>query len=83
MIPPNLWVRYIITCIKILRKNGFRFDLGPTIVTMPQLFEELWSFCGRKFHEDIDLIPCEPFYEVIFDPPFSVICVVEAEGTVE
>ena len=50
-----------------IKKNGYRFDLGPTIVTMPQLFEELWDFCGRKFDEDINLIPCDPFYEVVFN----------------
>ncbi len=50
-----------------INRNGFRFDLGPTIVTKPQLFEELWSFCGKKFEDDVKLLPCDPFYQVIFN----------------
>ncbi|WP_143535141.1 phytoene desaturase [Roseivivax jejudonensis] len=45
-------------------KDGHRFDLGPTIVTVPQLFKELWAVCGRDFHEDVDLRPLDPFYEI-------------------
>jgi phytoene dehydrogenase-like protein len=29
--------------------NGHRFDLGPTIVTVPQVFRQLWAECGRDF----------------------------------
>jgi len=47
-----------------ISQDGHRFDLGPTIVTVPQVFEDLWSACGRDFHKDIDLRPLEPFYEV-------------------
>jgi phytoene desaturase len=45
-------------------QNGHRFDLGPTIVTVPQVFEELWSACGRDFRKDVDLRPLDPFYEI-------------------
>ena len=47
-----------------ITKNGHRFDLGPTIVTAPQVFEDLWAACGRNFHQDVDLRPMDPFYEV-------------------
>ena len=45
-------------------QDGHRFDLGPTIVTVPQVFEDLWSDCGRDFRADVNLRPLEPFYEV-------------------
>src|SRR6056297_3298821 len=45
-------------------KDGHRFDLGPTIVTVPQVFKELWAACGRDFHQEIDLRPLDPFYEI-------------------
>lgn len=45
-------------------RDGHRFDLGPTIVTMPQSFEALWAACGRDFHDDVDLRPMSPFYEI-------------------
>lgn len=45
-------------------QDGHRFDLGPTIITVPQVYENLWAACGRDFHKDIDLRPMDPFYEV-------------------
>ncbi len=45
-------------------RGGHRFDLGPTIVTVPQVFRELWAACGRSFDEDVDLRPLDPFYEI-------------------
>ncbi|MEM9714965.1 MAG: phytoene desaturase [Pseudomonadota bacterium] len=49
-----------------ITKGGHRFDLGPTIITVPKVFEELWSACGRNFHDDVDLRPMDPFYEIRF-----------------
>jgi phytoene desaturase len=48
------------------RIGGFTFDAGPTIVTAPFLFEELWSLCGRRLADDVDLRPMNPFYKIRF-----------------
>ena len=45
-------------------QGGHRFDLGPTIITVPQVYEDLWAACGLDFHKDVDLRPMDPFYEV-------------------
>ena len=45
-------------------QDGHRFDLGPTIVTVPQLYRELWTACGRDFDEDVTLKSLDPFYEI-------------------
>jgi phytoene desaturase len=45
-------------------QDGHRFDLGPTIVTVPQVFEGLWAACGRDFRKAVDLRPLDPFYEI-------------------
>ncbi|MEM9708936.1 MAG: phytoene desaturase [Pseudomonadota bacterium] len=47
-----------------ITENGHRFDLGPTIVTVPQVFRELWAATGRDFDADIDLRSLDPFYEI-------------------
>jgi phytoene desaturase len=49
------------------RQDGFTFDAGPTIVTAPFLFEELWTLCGRRMADDIELRPMSPFYRIRFD----------------
>ena len=51
----------------VRRQDGFTFDGGPTIITVPFLFEELWQLCGRKLSDDIDLRLMDPFYRVRFD----------------
>lgn len=47
-----------------ITQGGHRFDLGPTIVTVPQGLRELWSACGRDFDADVDLRALDPFYEI-------------------
>jgi phytoene desaturase len=51
----------------VLRQDGFTFDLGPTIVTAPFLFEELWALCRRQMADDVELRPMAPFYQIRFD----------------
>jgi phytoene desaturase len=50
----------------VLKRSGFTFDLGPTIVTAPFLFEELWALCGRRMSDDIELRRLRPFYQIRF-----------------
>lgn len=50
----------------VFRQDGFTFDAGPTIITLPFLFEELWALAGRRFADDIDLRALTPFYKLIF-----------------
>ena len=48
------------------RQDGFTFDAGPTIVTAPFLFEELWQMCGRTLADDVELRALSPFYRIRF-----------------
>jgi phytoene desaturase len=56
------------------RQDGFTFDAGPTIVTAPHLFEDLWRLCGRDMSQDIDLRAIDPFYELLFDDGERIVC---------
>lgn len=49
-----------------ITQGGHRFDLGPTIVTVPQALRDLWTACGRDFDRDVKLVPMDPFYEIRF-----------------
>src|SRR5215475_6218767 len=50
----------------VYRQDGFTFDGGPTIITAPFLFEELWRLCGRRLADDVTLTPVSPFYRIRF-----------------
>ena len=46
--------------------DGFKFDSGPTVITAPWLFDEIWQLAGRNREDYFKLVPCDPFYR-IFD----------------
>jgi phytoene desaturase len=52
---------------RVFRQAGFVFDAGPTVITAPFLFEELWRLHGRELADDVDLRPIDPFYLIRFD----------------
>lgn len=47
--------------------DGYTFDAGPTIITAPYLFEDLWAICGKRLADDVTLHALDPFYDVRFD----------------
>lgn len=47
--------------------NGFKFDGGPTVITAPFMFDDLFAAAGRRREDYFDLVACDPFYR-IFDP---------------
>ncbi len=46
--------------------NGFTFDGGPTIITAPFMFDDLWAAAGKRREDYVRFVPCDPFYR-IFD----------------
>ena len=51
----------------VFKQDGFTFDAGPTIITAPYLFEELWDLCGKRMEDHIDLRAIDPYYKIRFD----------------
>ena len=52
---------------RVFKQDGFSFDAGPTIITAPHLFEELWELAGERMSDHVDLVPVDPFYTIRFD----------------
>lgn len=42
--------------------DGFRFDGGPTVITAPFMFEELFALAGERLEDHVQLVPLDPFY---------------------
>jgi len=52
---------------RVFRQDGYTFDAGPTVVTAPFLFDELWRLAGRRREDDVELREVSPFYRIRFD----------------
>ena len=48
------------------KQDGFTFDAGPTIITLPHLIEELFTLCGEDMKDHVDLRLMAPFYRIRF-----------------
>lgn len=44
--------------------KGFKFDAGPTVITAPFLFEDLFKEAGKEINDYVKLIPLSPFYRI-------------------
>jgi phytoene desaturase len=47
--------------------SGFRFDTGPSLLTMPSVLDELFGFCQRKRENYLHLIKIDPTCRYFFD----------------
>ncbi len=50
-----------------IKMSGYMFDMGPTFLSMPQIFEELFQAANRNAHDYMDLKRLNLMYELIFD----------------
>ena len=53
--------------LNILEKDGFTFDLGPSILTMPHIFSELFNRAGRNMADYVDIQTVEPHWRNFFE----------------
>ncbi|UCD98259.1 MAG: phytoene desaturase [Chloroflexota bacterium] len=50
----------------VLMENGFRMDMGPTILVMKDVFEDTYRAIGKDLNERIDFVQLDPNYRVYF-----------------
>ncbi|HZH89744.1 MAG TPA: phytoene desaturase family protein [Pyrinomonadaceae bacterium] len=48
-------------------RGGFRFDTGPSLITMRWVFAELFEAAGARMDEHLELIPMRPLAEYVYD----------------
>jgi len=49
-----------------IQQDGYQFDLGPTIVMMPDLYKEIFYLCGKDPDDYIPMERLDPMYSVYF-----------------
>ena len=52
---------------RVFKKNDFIYDGGPTVITAPYLFEELFSLFNKKISDYVKIVPLNLWYRFVFD----------------
>ncbi|MEM7417255.1 MAG: phytoene desaturase [Gemmatimonadota bacterium] len=55
----------------VYEQDGFTFDGGPTVITAPNLFDELFAEAGRDVKDYVEMIPVAPFYRLLWEDGLS------------
>lgn len=53
--------------LNVLKERGYSFDLGPSILTLPHIFERLFERSGRKMRDYIPIRPLRPHWRNFFE----------------
>jgi phytoene desaturase len=50
----------------LLNKDGYAFDTGPTVLTMPSLIQDAFSCVGEDMKDWLELTPVKPLYRAFY-----------------
>jgi len=53
-------------------KDGHRFDIGPTLFLMPEVWEETFASLGENMEDHLDLRRIDPTYKVHFEDGLQI-----------
>ena len=68
---------------RVLERDGFKFDMGPTFYWMPDIFEKFFSDFDKQSSDYYELIRLDPGYEIYFGPNNSVSVSADVLRTIE
>jgi phytoene desaturase len=52
---------------RVFKKDEFTYDGGPTVITAPYLFEELFSLFNKKISDYVEIVPLDLWYRFVFN----------------
>jgi phytoene desaturase len=47
--------------------DGYRFDMGPTILTLPSVLRRVFTEAGRQMEDYLELVPLDPQWRCFFE----------------
>ena len=50
----------------LLKKDGYAFDTGPSVLTMPDLISDALACVGEDIKDWLELVPLEPLYRAFY-----------------
>ena len=51
---------------RVFKKDKFIYDGGPTVITAPYLFDELFSLFNKKISDYVKIVPLDLWYRFVF-----------------
>ena len=51
----------------VLTERGYRFDMGPTILTMPSVLGRIFAEAGRSLDRELDLVRLDPQWRCFYE----------------
>ena len=51
---------------RVFKKDKFIYDGGPTVITAPYLFEELFNLFNKKISDYVKIVPLDLWYRFVF-----------------
>jgi phytoene desaturase len=51
----------------LLEDKGYRFDMGPTILTLPSVLRRVFTEAGRKLEDYLDMVRLDPQWRCFFE----------------
>lgn len=51
---------------QVFERDGYRHDAGPTVITAPFLFAELFALFGKSMEDYVSIVPLDPWYRFLF-----------------
>ena len=52
---------------RVFKKGKFTYDGGPTVITAPYLFKELFSLFNKKISDYVNIVPLDLWYRFVFN----------------
>jgi len=49
-----------------LKKDGYTFDMGPSLITAPDIIDRIFQAAGKRLSDYLDLIFLDPFYRIFY-----------------
>ena len=53
--------------MNVLQESGFSFDMGPTILTMPQVIRGIIERTGRTVSDYVDIVDLDPQWRCMYE----------------
>ncbi len=70
-------------CCSTYEVNGYKYDIGASVVEMIPIIEKTFAEFGTSFMKEVDLIQCDPIYSVIFPDNTRLTIPMSVEGAAD